>query len=84
MPSLVVFVILSVGLAAYGADSKSLTTEHAPDVIMYLWWALGILATGAASVSTGVGVWMLKTILRHERELVEIKTHCEDRDTCEN
>lgn len=77
MPFLVVIIAVSMSLVAHAAGSQSLTVEHSSDVIVYLWWALGILATFAVFISSGTAVWMLQKVLKHDNDIAVIKARCE-------
>lgn len=66
------FFVVSRSLAA-----QPLAEEHSADVIVYLWWALGILCSLAATVSGGVSVWIIQRVLSHDKEIAIIKARCE-------
>jgi hypothetical protein len=72
-----ILVIISLAIVSHAAEGASITREHSGDIITYLWWALGIMGSFAASVSAGTGVWMLLRVLKHDKEIAVIKARCE-------
>ena len=46
------------------------------DVMRVLWWLLGILASFAVFVSCGTAIWMLKTVMAHDKDIQSIKERC--------
>lgn len=79
------FVIFLITVCIYlfsGGDLHSatspvsITQEHPDDVIKIMWWALGVLASGAVFVSCSTAVWTLKKVINHDMEIHSMKQRC--------
>lgn len=72
---LVVAVVLAAA-STCGADGLAITNQYPNDTITVLWYALGMIASFVSLVLGMVGLWSLKKIMEHDKDIVAIKTRC--------
>lgn len=74
MPLMLILVLSAVGVA----DGSSLTIvdKYPGDAIKVLWWTLGVVMSFVTLVLGGIGVWALKEILQHSKDITAIKAGC--------
>lgn len=71
---LVVAFVLTA--TACGAGDPSFIAQYPSDTIKILWYALGLIASFVSLILGGIGVWSLKKIMQHDKDIVAIKTGC--------
>lgn len=84
MNLILIIVFISFSVVSQAANGKPLASEYADDVITYLWWALGLMGSFAALISSCTGVWILQRVLQHDKDIAIIKTKCAIHDKDED